>query len=170
MLVPDRVTPGHRIVAQRSSPKEVMIMSIRTCTSLFLTLFVALLILSGTGCPGQEPTIQDTSETQTTAPADHPSVEIISPAEGEVVKARQVTVRIETKNFRVATPGGAPVPGEGHFHVILDDAEPNITDNDTVTFPVTSGTHTIKVVLVNNDHTDFSPPVATTVDFSVETP
>lgn len=148
-------------------------MSSRVFAILAAVSAVLLATLSQTGCTGGSPpttTTQPASETQPTAPAGHPSVEITSPDEGETITGQQVTITFDTKNIRVTTPGGPPIEGEGHFHVVLDDSEVNIVIENTVTFPVTEGSHTVGVTVVNNDHSVFSPPVQATVNFEVELP
>jgi len=81
---------------------------------------------------------------------------------------RDITVNAKVANFNIVDKQGqANVVGEGHLHFYLDVEAPTTPGNQlphkwrlahvaasTYTFTnVASGTHTISVQLVNNDHT-----------------
>ena len=66
--------------------------------------------------------------------------------------------------------GAAAVPGSGHYHVYLGDAqtEPLLVSAEEsaivkVPADVTDGTHSLRIQLRNHDHSSLDPPVETTV-------
>lgn len=80
-------------------------------------------------------------------------------------------VQISNLTLAPGAIGQANQPGQGHWHLLLDGklVQPVGTESFTLT-GVTTGPHTIKVELHNNDHSPLSPPVEATVRFAVETP
>jgi plastocyanin len=114
-----------------------------------------------------------------------PQVVITQPKDGAVVPAGDVMVSVQVSNFNLADKlGQANVSHEGHIHYFLDVTPPTTqgqpaippsgsvwaaTPNTSYTFKnVTSGTHTISVELVNNDHTPLNPPVVASVTITVQ--
>ena len=115
-----------------------------------------------------------------------PHVVITQPRDGITVPAGNIMVSVQISNFNLANKqlGQANVSHEGHIHYFLDVAPPPAqgqpaippsgsvwaaTANTTYTFTnVTSGTHTISVELVNNDHTPLDPPVVSSVAITVQ--
>lgn len=102
-----------------------------------------------------------------------PSFTIVSPAAGQVVKtteeSAEVPVSISAQNLIVKTPGGEAKKGDGHFHFVLDGGEVVVVSTKTYALTgVDPGTHTLRVELMNNDHTPYSPPIVREVTFTVE--
>ena len=63
----------------------------------------------------------------------------------------------------------APPPAQGQPAIPPSGSVWAATANTTYTFTnVTSGTHTISVELVNNDHTPLDPPVVSSVAITVQ--
>jgi hypothetical protein len=103
-----------------------------------------------------------------------PKITFLAPP-GNVYSIGDLTVSVIVTNFNVVDKQGQPaVEGEGHLHYYLDvdvpttQGEPAVaepgtwttTASKTYTFHnVGSGTHTVSVQLVNNDHTPLNPPV-----------
>jgi len=84
-----------------------------------------------------------------------------------------LTVAVE--NFTLVDPGThtTNVPGEGHYHVYLDDATGgDYLTNDYqspvhLTVNTTAGPHTLRVELHNNDHSVLTPIVEDIVNVTV---
>ncbi|MBI2101983.1 hypothetical protein HYT53_05225 [Candidatus Woesearchaeota archaeon] len=101
-------------------------------------------------------------------PEGIPSLKIVSPKDGELIKSSKVTVQVDAENFNIV-PVGEPVKeNEGHFHVWLD-SEKKVTPDKTMTFEnIVSGRHTIVAELVKSNHSSLSPRVAKTITINVE--
>ena len=99
-----------------------------------------------------------------------PTLNIISPAESQLIRNSAVTVELQAENFNIV-PVGAPVKeNEGHFHVWLD-SEKRITSENILVFEnVGSGRHSIVAELVKSNHSSLSPKVIISVFFSIEAP
>ncbi|MDD1677183.1 MAG: PQQ-dependent sugar dehydrogenase, partial [Methanomicrobiales archaeon] len=111
----------------------------------------------------------------TAPPAAVPAITISSPADGATLPAGNVTVTVSVTGLTIVDKlGGANVAGEGHIHYFLDATPPTEQGKPAVTAPgtyaattatsytwrnVTSGTHTLGVELVQNDHTPLATPV-----------
>lgn len=97
-----------------------------------------------------------------------PSLTIISPSDGELIKSSKVTVQLKAENFKIV-PVGEPVKnGEGHFHVWLDSEKKIITENIVTFENATSGRHSIVTELVKSDHSSLSPKVTKLITINVE--
>jgi outer membrane protein assembly factor BamB len=131
--------------------------------------------------PGGEPSIIGFKLGSTS-----PGVTIVKPDNGSSASVGDLTVSVAVSNFNLVDKlGKANVLGEGHLHYYLDVEAPTAagkpaippsgstwaaTAGTTHTFNnVSSGTHTISVELVNNDHTPLSPPVVTTITVTTDT-
>lgn len=101
-------------------------------------------------------------------PKWNPTLTIVSPKDGELIKNSKVTVELKAENFNIV-PVGEPVKeGEGHFHVWLG-SEKKITTERIVTFEnVVSGKYTIVAELVKSDHSSLSPKVSKLITINVE--
>ncbi len=103
-----------------------------------------------------------------------PSFSIISPDEGEVISTDgeygSLDVVLSTSDLIIKPDGSSPNKiGEGHFSVAVDGGEAVHVFSKTHTLEgVGAGSHTLRVELLNNDHTSYSPPVIRTVNFYVE--
>lgn len=99
-----------------------------------------------------------------------PSVDIISPREGQAISGTGVTATLSASNVRLTAPNGTIVNGEGHFHVWLDDANEKRGPTATFTFEnVSPGTHTLKTELHKGDHSLYEG-TAKTVSFVITAP
>ncbi len=143
--------------------------------ALFLGLILVSLVISGCFLFPQEQNL--TNETPPPPPPPPPAkpvvMSIASPAEGEVVLTQgdtaDITLSITTQNLILRSPGGAAKKGEGHFRVTVDDGVPQtVTTKNYLISGMSLGQHTIKVELLNNDRTPYSPAISKTVAFSVE--
>jgi hypothetical protein len=107
---------------------------------------------------------------------DRPDIAITSPLDGESLTSSTVTVMTTHENFTfdANNVGGTNAADTGHYHVYLDGAYLKYvaTDSTTVDIPnnpvVTPETHTIRVELVNNDHSYLDPIVDD--EITIETP
>jgi LPXTG-motif cell wall-anchored protein len=118
----------------------------------------------------------------TPAAAAGPDLTVLSPAADAVIEGTEVAVRFEAKDFKIV-PSTVPVadfgkrpdankPGEGHIHLTLDLWPLVVWEKgDVYTFTdVPPGAHQLKVELVNNDHSSFSPPTARLIQFRTVAP
>lgn len=111
--------------------------------------------------------------------AQSPSLQIISPAEGDTVHGNQVLIKFKADNFTFTDfRGGAVVkPNEGHLHIWLDSGNPvaetalkQISTEPYILDNVPTGSHTVTLELVHSDHTSLSPKVVKNVHFSSVAP
>ncbi|HEX9709038.1 MAG TPA: hypothetical protein VGB42_03605 [Candidatus Thermoplasmatota archaeon] len=90
------------------------------------------------------------------AAAAAPTVVIDSPANLDVVASGTVPIQVTVTNFTLdgSAVGGAPVPDEGHYHIMLDGVYQKF-DHRLSTFlaDVTQGVHVLTIELAENDHT-----------------
>ena len=105
-----------------------------------------------------------------------PKLELITPGENQTVYGDKIPVLISTENFTLTDYQKNPplVYGQGHIHLWLDDENPT-AESATKTFQedftfsdVPLGEHTLKVQLVNNNHTPVTPVQETTINFKSE--
>jgi hypothetical protein len=87
-----------------------------------------------------------------------------------VVAGDTATLNMTVTNFKVVQPGSAK-PGEGHFHIYIDN-DPNYGAAVATTAPLTTmagdkGVHMIRVALVNGLHQPITPAVEATVMLTV---
>ena len=143
---------------------------------VFLVLF-AVLSIAMLGCIGPAPPQPQGNESNDTnasiAPKKNPNFIISSPKNGDVIKTNassaDVQISLSTTDVILKQPGGAAKNGEGHFHIILDNQA--VLDVSAKTYTLQNvgiGEHTLKIELVNNDHTSYSPKITKTVYFTVE--
>ncbi len=109
----------------------------------------------------------------TSAPQGPPSLTILSPA-GALNSATNVSpsfvVSFAINNFTFTDPIGQPKAlNTGHMHIFLDDVYYGLwTSMNPIPFiGLNSGSHTIKLQLVNNDHTPLSPDLSQTISVTV---
>ncbi len=133
------------------------------------TLYVRL--HHGDGTP-YEPEVLDKLDVE--IPVDAPSVLIESPANGTTTD-RFPVIRVTSQNFEISASaaGGAPQPGQGHYHVYIDGYTsgsmwqegywPETTLNN---IPI--GTRDVYVRLMNNDHTPIDPKIVDRIRIIVQ--
>lgn len=153
------------------------------------TLPCALLLALAAGCGGEagsEATPGDAaSDAAPAAAASAPAVQILSPAEGEVVAGPDVLVRLAASGVTIV-PAANHDPGTGHHHVFIDrDPTPL---GDTIPAGVADirhlgqgqteflveglepGEHRFISVIAWWDHVPLDPPAMDTVRFTVAAP
>lgn len=133
--------------------------------SLSVKMMSLLLVLGLTafalGC--QTPT----TKKEKVSTAAGPNLVLELPREGETVTGPNVMVRVKVKNLKLEPPGLVKQAGVGHIHYYLDD-KVQMSAEQTFTFTgVTSGEHIVRIVLVQKDHTPFSPSVEKKVKINV---
>ncbi len=142
--------------------------------TLVLAFGIMLLLAGCIDFGGEQPVEEEQVTPEPEPKAAMPSFSVISPDEGEVVATEleygDVGLVLSTSNFIIKPLGSAPNKvGEGHFVVTVDSGDAIHIFSKTHTLEgVQPGSHTLRVELVNNDHTSYSPPIVKTVNFYVE--
>ncbi|MEW6722155.1 MAG: hypothetical protein AB1324_02750 [Candidatus Micrarchaeota archaeon] len=143
---------------------------------LALGLVLVMLVFSGCFLFQEEVVANNTTAPPPPPPPPKvPTVTIAGPSSGEVVlipigsETAEVTLSITTQNLILKAPGGAKKVGEGHFRVTVDDNVPVTVTSKTYQIPgLAEGQHTIKVELLHNDRSQYSPAISKTAVFAVE--
>jgi hypothetical protein len=150
----------------------------RISSYLVLLLLAVFAILAG--CTGS----QNQSGSPTPAPAGGtmPGLAIISPVNGSILPAGDITVSVQVSNFKLVPKNGQPYKaGEGHLHYsigiitkaaassseIAQVTVVSTTDTNFIWRDVPPGTYTFTVELINNDHTPFATPIIRSVTVTV---
>lgn len=102
-----------------------------------------------------------------------PALTIITPGENQTVYGNKVPVLLSVENFEIVDYEKSPAPlaGQGHIHLWLDDENPTpqsavkVTDDNFTFTDVAYGNHTLKAELVSNNHTSLNPPQVATAKF-----
>jgi hypothetical protein len=84
-----------------------------------------------------------------------PSIEIVSPVNGTTLEGNTLAFEVEVMNFILNSSaiGGSNMPGEGHYHVYINDVLVGPYTDTMVSIPdLPAGDHILKVELYNNDH------------------
>ncbi len=141
----------------------------------FFVLGVLLASILFLGCIGGAPAQNVTNASVTPPPAvKTPSFTISSPSAGQMITipgaSGSVQLVLNYQNLVLKPPGGAAKKGEGHFRVVIDNGQPITVSSAAYTMAgLTPGAHTVKVEIINNDGTRYSPPISRDVTFVVET-
>jgi hypothetical protein len=142
-------------------------------------LVPALALLAGCTGGGDQAQVQPSP----TEGGAMPAVAIVSPANGAVLPAGDITVTVRVSNFALVANYGQPAAsGEGHLHYYRDLPVPLTGEGGAVTQPgqfvpttatsftfsrVPPGTHNFSVELATNDHSPFPRPIYSTVTVTV---
>ena len=104
-------------------------------------------------------------------PTTRARIQIVSPRDGEVVRARDVhlVVRLDGGKL-VPFTSKTLVPNEGHLHVWLDGRLVSMLFGSSSTIQVEPGHHTLQVEFVAVDHGPFAPRVRDSVTFDAAPP
>lgn len=99
----------------------------------------------------------------------NPTVEILTPADGTVLDASSATLGLSIGDFTMSSHiGGAPVFGEGHYHVIIAGETFDFIDpTRALATQLGAGSHSLAIELVSSDHSPLVPPVLDTLTFDV---
>lgn len=96
-----------------------------------------------------------------------PGFEIKTPT----ISENSATITLEWWNFNIGKTGSIKTIGYGHFHYFVDGGEYKVLEGSSFTLPnLSTGTHTVRVVMENNDHTDYMVDGATvehTINFTM---
>lgn len=116
------------------------------------------------------------------------AIAILSPGSGAALNKNQdvnptFLVSFLVHNFTLVSPGvgitsdvntttsGGGAHNEGHIHVFVDNAYVTIwTSLDGIPLTLTTGTHTIRLDLVNDFHQEFSPGINASTTVNVVDP
>ena len=112
-----------------------------------------------------------------------PGVTIVSPVEGAVLPAGDITVSVRVTNFTLVPEYGRPFrQGEGHLHYYMGVGVPEQAGASSAVAPISyaattatsytwrdipAGTYTFTVELANNDHSPFPRPISASVTVRV---
>lgn len=134
-----------------------------------VAITVLLLLM---GC-GKEETPSVTSEEAAPAAEGGPQVSVTADKTHAVQPGDEITLTVAVTDFTLdaAKIGASNEPGVGHYHVYLDDASGDdylgVSGDASVKINVpddiTDGSHDIRVVLHNNDHSPVDPPASGSV-------
>lgn len=124
------------------------------------------------------PTVEASVDISVKAAKKDPSVTVQALTSNKVKPGEQITLSVKVTNFTLKAPASNTVnkPNEGHFHVSLDDDDPEQTylavsheETVKVTIPlsITAGPHKLVVTLMNNNHSKATPATTATVAFEV---
>jgi len=113
-----------------------------------------------------------------------PGAVILTPRDGGIVLAGDVSVTVQVDNFDLVNPGGQPnAARQGHLNYFLDFAAPttagqpavgpsgtyiSTADTSYTWHSILPGQHTLSIELVNNDQTPLDTPVVATVMVNVQ--
>jgi len=143
--------------------------------ALFLGLALAMVLISGCVIFGEEQNVtNDTAPPPPPPPpAPAPTLSILSPSSGETIMSSgetlDVTLTLNTQNLLLKSPGGVAKKGEGHFRITVDDGVPQtVTTKNYLMSGMAVGEHKVKVEVLNNDRTAYSPAIMKEVAFSIE--
>ena len=102
-----------------------------------------------------------------------PEVELTFPEAGSFVSPLGFDVRLDVRGFTFdgASVGQSNQPGVGHAHLLVDEVVvAEVASREIVTPALDEGDVTLRVELVNNDHTALSPPAGDAIDVSIRSP
>ncbi|MEM2949180.1 MAG: hypothetical protein QXT05_02165 [Candidatus Bilamarchaeaceae archaeon] len=139
---------------------------------LTLSLFAVFLLMAGCiGGEAQETTNVTENITKPQPVVELPSFTIVAPDDDEVFLTSEgvsaVEVVLSTKNL-VIREGGAKKIGEGHFLVTLDESERFSEYKKVFTLEnVGEGEHVLRIELVHNDGSSYTPKISRSVRFYV---
>ena len=94
-----------------------------------------------------------------------PTIRIVSPADNAVIgNGSPITIVFNTTNLNLTDPGtGGGDPNAGHVEVFVDGTLFELTSDTTLVLPLGSGTHGIRLRLVADNGTGFTPDVSASV-------
>lgn len=99
-----------------------------------------------------------------------PMIEIISPSNGTTLDGSTLDLEVEVTNFMLnaTAVGGANMMGEGHYHIYInDDLVGPYTNLSVMLEDLPAGDHVLKVMLVNNDHSELGIEAMDMIYFTV---
>jgi hypothetical protein len=136
---------------------------------LIATAVVPQRLLGPAATPAAAPR---TAPSNAQRPSSSASLEIVSPEDGATVPDDQLEVVMQLRNGRVVEAASTDLsPDEGHIHVSLDGDVVSMTYGTVQVIdlrPLAPGEHTLEAEFVAADHAPFSPPVVTSVTFTIE--
>jgi hypothetical protein len=102
---------------------------------------------------------------------DVPTISIVSPENGSSTMGSSLEFEIEVMDFILnsSAVGDANKAGEGHYHVYINDVLVGPYTNLSVTLTdLPAGDHVLKVMLVNNDHSELGIEATDMIHFTLE--
>lgn len=137
-----------------------------------LVLGFMLLLLGCIG--GESPPQNNTNTTPPPAQPKIPVLTIVSPDEGQVFSTDtdygSIDIFLSTSNLIVKPEGTTTNAfGEGHFAISVDEGDQvHIFTKSYTLEGITPGSHTLRVEVVNNDHSSYSPSIVKMINFYME--
>lgn len=142
--------------------------------NLFLLLVISGSVFLLFGCVAEQSApLENQSSNQTTpAPVLSPSLAIVSPQSGTTFtsdeKTYSVDVSINYQNLVLKSPTQTNKKGEGHIKYFVDDVDMGLIKSKSFTIPsLELGDHTLRVEVLNNDGSLYSPRIFKEVFFTV---
>lgn len=99
-----------------------------------------------------------------------PMIEIISPDNGTTLDGSTLELEVEVTNFilNASAIEGMNIMGEGHYHIYInDDLVGPFTYLEVMIEDLPAGDHVLKVMLVNNDHSELGIDAMDMIYFTV---
>jgi hypothetical protein len=139
-----------------------------------ISLVAVAVVLSAAACGGSGQAANGPSGAPTSQrPASTARLAIITPANGEVIHARTLHVKVRLTGAATENPA-TPLALPGYVHLYLDSKIISIApvaSNNSVTEQtighVKPGRHTLKIEFVGPTHLPFRPRVTASVTFTV---
>ncbi|MEX2274225.1 MAG: hypothetical protein WEA10_01475 [Actinomycetota bacterium] len=134
-------------------------------------LGAVLLLLAACGSDsGGDPPAPSPSLSVVPRPASTAELQVLSPTNGEVVKAGNVPMRVALTGAELVPSASTDLqPDEGHLHVLLDDQLLDMTSDLRGTLTdVSPGDHLLRIEFVASDHAPFDPRVVADVTFTAK--
>ena len=145
-----------KTITENKERKMVRVRSLTLALVLFLSAMAGIIFFSTDSFGAGEPTI-----------------DILHPTEGQMVYGNQLHLKLDVENIELngSAIGGTNVPGEGHYHLYINDAligpyaslDLNLSD-------LPEGDHNLRVEIRENDHSELDPPVEDQVNFTIVYP
>lgn len=139
---------------------------------LLLVIFGSVFLLFGCVAAQSTPLENQSSNQTTPAPVLSPSLTIVSPQSGTTFtsdeKTYSVDVSINYQNLVLKSPTQANKKGEGHIKYFVDDVDLGLIKSKSFTIPsLELGDHTLRVEVLNNDGSLYSPRIFKEVFFTI---
>lgn len=153
---------------------SIRILNVIEMRGLVFALSILVLLFGCIDFGGAEAPEEEVTEPPEEDLVVMPSFAVIGPDEGEVITTEEsygaVDIVLSTSNLIIKPSGSTPNKiGQGHFAVSVDNEAPVHIFSKTHTLEgIEPGSHTLRIELVNNDHTSYSPQIVKTVNFYLE--
>ena len=151
--------------------KNINVINMKTLVFALGMLILLFGCIDLGGVPMEEEEAEPMPEPQ---PTPAPSFVIVSPDEGEAITTETdygaVDIVLSTSNLIIKPAGSAPnKEGEGHFEVTVNGGDMvEVFSKNHLLEGMESGSHELRIELVHNDGTSYSPSIVKTVNVFIE--